>query len=209
MTAAHGRPPASRRRSGGTLTLARAPRRPRPAAGAAARGRRARSSTLVERSGLRGRGGAHVSTALKLRAVASRRRRAIVVGQRRGGRAGEPQGRVLLAHAPHLVIDGAVVAARAVGADEAILVVKASDRHAWRSLDRALAERSASRRGPKLALAVARPHGYVSGQETAVIAHLNGRAGAARRPSRRARSSAASGAGRRSSATSRRSRTWR
>ena len=71
----------------------------------------------VERSGLRGRGGAHVSTALKLRAVAGRRRRAIVVGN---GAEGEPASRkdgVLLAHAPHLVIDGAVAAARAVGAD--------------------------------------------------------------------------------------------
>jgi NADH:ubiquinone oxidoreductase subunit F (NADH-binding) len=129
----------------------------------------------VERSGLRGRGGAHVSTALKLRAVAGRRRRAIVVGN---GAEGEPASRkdgVLLAHAPHLVIDGAVAAARAVGADEAIVVVKASDRHAWRSLNRALAERSRlDDRGPKLALA-GTADGYVSGQETAVIAALNGR----------------------------------
>jgi len=42
----------------------------------------------VEHSGLRGRGGAHISTAMKLRAVAARRRRAIVVGN---GAAGELQ----------------------------------------------------------------------------------------------------------------------
>ena len=129
----------------------------------------------VERSGLRGRGGAHVSTALKLRAVAGRRRRAIVVGNGAEGEPASRKDRVLLSHAPHLVIDGAVVAARAVGADEAVVVVKASDRHAWRSLNRALAERSRlDDGGPKLAVA-GTADGYVSGQETAVIAALNGR----------------------------------
>lgn len=129
----------------------------------------------VERSGLRGRGGAHVSTALKLRAVAGRRRRPIVVGNGAEGEPASRKDRVLLAHAPHLVLDGAVVAARAVGADEAIVVVKASDRHAWRSLNRAIAERTRlDDRRPKLALA-GTADGYVSGQETAVIAALNGR----------------------------------
>jgi NADH:ubiquinone oxidoreductase subunit F (NADH-binding) len=129
----------------------------------------------VERSGLRGRGGAHVSTALKLRAVAARRRRAIVVANGAEGEPASRKDRVLLAHAPHLVIDGAVVAARAVGADEAMLVVKASDRHAFRSLNRALAERARLGDGrPKLTLATT-DDGYVSGQETAVIAALNGR----------------------------------
>jgi NADH:ubiquinone oxidoreductase subunit F (NADH-binding) len=126
---------------------------------------------LVERSGLRGHGGAHVSTALKLRAVAGRSRRAIVVAN---GSESEPASRkdaVLLAHAPHLVIDGAVVAASAVGADEAILYVKSSDHHAWASLTAAVRERPGR---PSLRL-VAAPHSYVSGQETAVIAHLNGR----------------------------------
>jgi NADH:ubiquinone oxidoreductase subunit F (NADH-binding) len=129
----------------------------------------------VERSGLRGRGGGHVSTALKLRAVAARRRRAIVVGNGAEGEPASRKDRVLLAHAPHLVIDGAVVAARASGADEAVLVVKSSDRHAWRSVNRALAERSRDDDG-RLELSVARTaDGYVSGQETAVIAALNGR----------------------------------
>jgi NADH:ubiquinone oxidoreductase subunit F (NADH-binding) len=129
----------------------------------------------VERSGLRGRGGAHVSTALKLRAVAARRRRAIVVGNGAEGEPASRKDRVLLAHAPHLVIDGAVVAARASGADEAVLVVKSSDRHAWHSLTRALAERSRRDDGRvELSLAGTADR-YVSGQETAVIAALNGR----------------------------------
>ena len=144
----HGPLPAAPRRSGGAALL-----------------------DAVEASGLRGRGGAHVATALKLRAVASRRRRPIVVGN---GAEGEPASRkdgVLLAHAPHLVIDGAAVAAAAVGADEAVIAVKPTDAHAWRAVSRALAER---RGGPRVSLAAV-ADGYVSGQETAVIAALNGR----------------------------------
>src|SRR3954466_4956441 len=45
----------------------------------------ARLLDAIEHSGLRGRGGAHVSSALKLRAVASRRRRAVVVANGSGG----------------------------------------------------------------------------------------------------------------------------
>src|SRR5262249_16290173 len=127
----------------------------------------------VERSGLRGRGGAHVSTALKLRAVAARRRRAIVVGNGAEGEPGSRKDRGPLADGPDLVVDGAVVSARAVGGDEAVLVVKASDGHASRSLNRALAERS--RQGDdRLELTLATTaDGYVAGQETAVIAALN------------------------------------
>jgi NADH:ubiquinone oxidoreductase subunit F (NADH-binding) len=126
----------------------------------------------VERSGLRGRGGGHVLTALKLRAVAERRRRAIVVANGAEGEPASQKDRVLLGHAPHLVIDGALVAAAAVGAGEAVLVVKASDRYVWESLSHAVAERDGS--GPKLSVATT-ADGYVSGHETAVIAALNGR----------------------------------
>jgi NADH:ubiquinone oxidoreductase subunit F (NADH-binding) len=158
----------------GTLTLAEHLRvhGPLPEPG---RNAGAQMLDLVERSGLRGRGGAHVSTALKLRAVAGRRRRAIVVAN---GAESEPASRkdaVLLARAPHLVIDGALVAATAVGADEAVLYVKPSGERAWVALAAAVGERLQARgRQPSLRL-VAAPSSYVSGQETAVIAHLNGR----------------------------------
>jgi NADH:ubiquinone oxidoreductase subunit F (NADH-binding) len=92
------------------------------------------------------------------------------------GSESEPASRkdaVLLAGSPHLVIDGALVAAAAVGADEAVLYVKPSHARAWRSVGRAIAERAP---GPALRLAAAGTD-YVSGQETAVIAHLNGKPG--------------------------------
>jgi NADH:ubiquinone oxidoreductase subunit F (NADH-binding) len=161
---------------GGTLTLAQHLRvhGPLPAPG---RNAGAQLLDKVELSGLRGRGGAHVSTTLKLRAVVSRRRRAIVVAN---GAESEPASRkdaVLLAGTPHLVIDGALVAATAVGADEVVLYVKRSDARVWSSVLRAVAERRESAvHGPALRLVAAGTR-YVSGQETAAIAQINGRPG--------------------------------
>jgi NADH:ubiquinone oxidoreductase subunit F (NADH-binding) len=131
----------------------------------------------VERSGLRGRGGGHVPTALKLRAVAGRRGRAIVVAN---GAESEPASRkdaALLARTPHLVIDGALAAAGAVGADEIVLYVTRTQGDAWHAMTRALAEcRIAGARRPAIELAAAAER-YVGGQETAAISHLEGRAG--------------------------------
>jgi NADH:ubiquinone oxidoreductase subunit F (NADH-binding) len=130
----------------------------------------------VRRSGLRGRGGAHVPTALKLDAVAAGRRRAVVVANGAESEPASHKDAVLLAYAPHLVIDGAVAAAAATGAGEAILYVKPSDPRAWEAVSVALSERRGrDAGGPEIRVAPA-PDGYVIGQETAVIAALNGRA---------------------------------
>jgi NADH:ubiquinone oxidoreductase subunit F (NADH-binding) len=159
---------------GGTLTLAQHVR-VHGVLETSGRGAGARLLDAIDDSGLRGRGGAHVSTALKLRAVAGRRRRAVIVAN---GSESEPASRkdaVLLTHTPHLVIDGAMVAATAVGADEVVLYVKRSDPRVWRAAQRAVDERrAAGARGAVLRL-VAAPSSYVSGQETAAIAHLNGK----------------------------------
>lgn len=76
--------------------------------------------------------------------------------------------RVLLSRAPHLVIDGALVAAAATGAREVTIVATASAlRH--------VASASAERRLPvKLRLEEGAP-GYISGEESALIAHLEGK----------------------------------
>ena len=135
----------------------------------------ARLLDVIEDSGLRGRGGAHVSTALKLRAVAGRRRRAVIVANGSESEPASSKDAVLLTHAPHLVIDGAMVAAAAVGAHEVVLYAKRSDPRAWAAMVRAVDERRASgERGPALRL-IAAPSSYVSGQETAAIAHINGK----------------------------------
>jgi NADH:ubiquinone oxidoreductase subunit F (NADH-binding) len=119
----------------------------------------------VERAGLRGRGGAGFPTATKLAAVAAGRRPVVVVN----GAEGEPMSAkdaLLLTRAPHLVLDGAVLAARATGAQEILVVAPPRT-----ALDPALAER----RDRLHVRVVARAPGFVAGEETAVIAHLEGR----------------------------------
>ncbi|MGH2855637.1 MAG: oxidoreductase, partial [Solirubrobacteraceae bacterium] len=79
------------------------------------RGADAELLDLVEASGLQGRGGAGFPTGRKLRAVAAARRRPVVLAN---GAEVEPvsgKDRVLLAYVPQLVLDGASVAAAAVG----------------------------------------------------------------------------------------------
>ena len=80
------------------------------------RGDRALIDTL-DRSGLVGRGGASFPVGVKWRSVQSRSRGAAVVIA--NGAEGEPlsrKDRTLMALRPHLVIDGALLAADAVGA---------------------------------------------------------------------------------------------
>lgn len=125
---------------------------------------------LVEEAGLRGRGGAAFATATKLRSVAGRGRPVVVVN----GVEGEPvsaKDKLLLRLAPHLVLDGAVVAARAVGAAD-IVVAAADDARAELA---AVASAIDQRERDSIRLRTAAvPRGFVSGEETALLQALNG-----------------------------------
>ncbi|MDQ1455734.1 MAG: hypothetical protein QOH28_1354, partial [Actinomycetota bacterium] len=125
----------------------------------------------VERAGLRGRGGAGFPTAIKMEAVRSRGarvlqgRKPIVVAN---GTEGEPlsaKDKTLLVHAPHLVLDGMVAAAHAVGADEAIVGVERTAVPVVHALERAIEERRGHRDGITLRVA-STPARYVVGEET-------------------------------------------
>jgi NADH:ubiquinone oxidoreductase subunit F (NADH-binding) len=123
---------------------------------------------VVERSGLRGCGGGGFPTARKMEAVRASGGRAIVVAN---GAEGEPvsaKDKTLLAYLPHLVLDGAVVAARAVRAREAFVAVP---RPLLGVVERAIAERSDGRIELR---AVTVPETFVSGEETALVHYLNG-----------------------------------
>ncbi|HKV32604.1 MAG TPA: NADH-ubiquinone oxidoreductase-F iron-sulfur binding region domain-containing protein [Candidatus Dormibacteraeota bacterium] len=126
----------------------------------------------LEVSGLLGRGGAGFPVGRKWRAVAERSSGGAVVLA--NGAEGEPlslKDRSLLAGRPHLVIDGALLAARAVGADNIIFYVGVEHRAAKAALQRALAERSLDLRGhARVAMA---PAGYVSGEESAAVHFVN------------------------------------
>jgi NADH:ubiquinone oxidoreductase subunit F (NADH-binding) len=141
---------------------------------------RERADGLIEEiadSGLLGRGGAGFPTATKMRAVASARGRAIVVANGAEGEPASLKDHTLLELLPHLVLDGAILAAEAVGADE---VVIAACEYAGASVDSvsvAIAEREAesgrSGHSPALRLVILPGH-YVAGQESALVNFLNG-----------------------------------
>jgi NADH:ubiquinone oxidoreductase subunit F (NADH-binding) len=119
----------------------------------------------VERSGLTGRGGAGFPTARKLTAVAVGSAPVVVAN----GTEGEPasaKDKVLLARSPHLVLDGAVLAAEMVGAREAVIVVH----HAVREIvDDAVAERRRAGSDQVRLRVVTAADRFVGGEASAVI----------------------------------------
>jgi NADH:ubiquinone oxidoreductase subunit F (NADH-binding) len=139
-------------------------------------GRRPRADLIdvLGRAGLRGKGGGAFPTARKMEAVAAGAGRAVVVANGAEGEPASAKDKLLLTHAPHLVLDGALIAAAAVGADQVIVAV---DRHAAGGLDsmqRALGERLSYEPAPIPIRLVAVPSHYLSGEETALVRWLNG-----------------------------------
>jgi NADH:ubiquinone oxidoreductase subunit F (NADH-binding) len=139
----------------------------------------------IERSGLRGRGGAAFPVARKMRAVAARHGPRVVVGNGTEGEPTSAKDRLLLIELPHLVLDGAAVAARAVSADTVIIAFAEPEKAIARSLQRAVEERRRSRvrHEPRYELRTV-DDGFVSGQESALV---NALSGAAPKPAFRAR----------------------
>jgi NADH:ubiquinone oxidoreductase subunit F (NADH-binding) len=127
----------------------------------------------VERSGLRGRGGAAFPTGTKLRAVRDGRRAPVVVVNGAEGEPASGKGKLLLTTAPHLVLDGALLAAAALGAREVVDCVDQSATAARGAVTRALAERRRAEAALPVRLG-ALPSRYVAGEETALVHWLNG-----------------------------------
>jgi NADH:ubiquinone oxidoreductase subunit F (NADH-binding) len=131
-------------------------------------------AALVDASGLSGRGGAGFPTGAKLRAVASRRGRPVVVANAAEGEPVSGKDKVLIRYLPHLVLDGAAAAARSLGAREGIVAVSRSDGAGLAAIEAAITERGRRRLDEGLRLrAVAVPDGFVAGEETALVQFLN------------------------------------
>lgn len=124
----------------------------------------------VGRSGLRGRGGADFPTARKLAAVASRRSASAVVVNASETEPASVKDRLLVSTLPHLVLDGAVAAAEAVGAREVIVKLAAESVRPADALELALEERD----DPVRVTLIEGTRGYVTGEESAVINYLGG-----------------------------------
>jgi NADH:ubiquinone oxidoreductase subunit F (NADH-binding) len=82
---------------------------------------------------------------------------------------------LLTSRLPHLVIDGALAVASALGSDQVVFSLDEHARGAARSLQQALAERrELQQRGAPSISVNAVPGGYLTGQETALVNVLDG-----------------------------------
>ncbi|MFF4569738.1 NADH-ubiquinone oxidoreductase-F iron-sulfur binding region domain-containing protein [Streptomyces sp. NPDC001410] len=128
----------------------------------------------VEAAGLTGRGGAGFPTARKLRAVAERRGRAVVVVNAMESEPASRKDQFLIAVAPHLVLDGAVLAAATVGADTVHVCLPRDRTTQYRQLSAALHERRRTRLDQVHLHLHALPHIYVSSESTSLVRWLGG-----------------------------------
>ena len=138
----------------------------------------------IEAAGLRGRGGAGFPTATKWRVARDQPgERKIVVANLMGADPTSLGDRTLAEGNPHLVLEGLLIAAYAVGASEAILAVRRDWRQAIERLRLAVAAATEARLAGYLVLgtdtsievSVWEGSGaYVAGEETALIHALQG-----------------------------------
>ncbi len=133
----------------------------------------------VEASGLRGRGGAGFRTGVKWRTVAENRSPAApttVIVNAAEGEPGTFKDRTILRRNPYVVVEGALIAARAVGAD---LVVVASKRSFAGEVERvraAVEEVQAAGWADGIGIAVFEgPDEYLYGEESALLETIDGR----------------------------------
>jgi NADH:ubiquinone oxidoreductase subunit F (NADH-binding) len=125
----------------------------------------------IEESGLLGRGGGGFPTWRKLAAVRSGKR-PVVIANAAEGEPASAKDRTLLSRAPHLVLDGLQLAIEAVGATRGH--VYAPEGPAADAVSRALAERRQARTDRvRVDLHVA-PDTFISGEESAAVAHVEG-----------------------------------
>jgi NADH:ubiquinone oxidoreductase subunit F (NADH-binding) len=129
----------------------------------------------LEAAGLTGRGGAAFPTAVKLRAVAAGRRHAVVVANGAESEPASGKDRALLRTLPHLVLDGAVLAAEALAAKRIVVAVSRDAPVEHAAVAAAIDERTRARVHPKITLQLVQvPRAFVAGEESALVHSING-----------------------------------
>ena len=139
----------------------------------------------VSDAGLRGRGGAGFPTGKKwafTREAPEKTRYLIMNGGE--DEPGSKKDRVLMENVPHLVIEGVILSAFAIGAEKAYLYINAQYETAIKSITDALSEAKSEGYwgenilGSSFSLnieIVSAPHNYVAGEDTAVIEVIEGK----------------------------------
>ena len=146
---------------------------------AALRRARERSSELIaeiERSGLRGRGGAGFSTAQKWRAAATvPSAPKHVVANCYDADPESPISRTLLERSPHQILEGALIAAAAIGPSDVLLYVNpGAERAMQRANDAVVEAQGAGLLEGTEARVVVGPGGFMGGEESALLNALEG-----------------------------------
>ena len=133
----------------------------------------------LEASGLRGRGGAGFPTGTKWRTVRVNRSDTLTATVVVNGAEGEPgtfKDRTILLTDPYQVIEGALIAARVVGADTVVIALKASFRDVIVRVRSAIAEVVQAKWCDEIVIDVLEgPEEYLFGEETALLEVLAGR----------------------------------
>ena len=128
-------------------------------------------------SGLTGRGGAGFPAARKMESLAHQHRHPLLVVNAMEGEPASLKDRVLVTRSPHLVLDGALATAAAVGASEIVVCVPDDRPDMAAALDRAAYERTgAHRAGVPLSVLAVRSR-YLAGEESALVNWVAGRKG--------------------------------
>lgn len=142
----------------------------------------------VKNSGLRGRGGAGFATGLKWTFMPPRTdpRPKFLLINADESEPGTCKDRVLLEHDPHSVIEGAMIAAYAIGAQACYIYIRCEYRLAWKTLEVAIQEarkggylgKNILGSGYDLEMYVHPGAGaYICGEETALMESLEGKRG--------------------------------
>lgn len=130
---------------------------------------------LVQASGLRGRGGAGFPTGRKWQGVRANPGPRTVIVNGEEGEPGSQKDTWLMRNRPHLVLEGALIAAWAMEADNLYFYLSVEDWVARQRLEAAVRAWQGSPEFWPLAVElVAVPHTYVAGEETAAVAAVEG-----------------------------------
>jgi NADH:ubiquinone oxidoreductase subunit F (NADH-binding) len=129
----------------------------------------------LKRSGLRGRGGAWFPTWKKWAAVAECSvGHSVVVVNASEGEPLSSKDRTLMTLRPHLVLDGAAIAADTLGAEEIVLYISKGSRSTERAARAAVKERWTSH-VPEVPIRIVQTaHRYIAGESSAVVQRVSG-----------------------------------
>jgi NADH:ubiquinone oxidoreductase subunit F (NADH-binding) len=130
--------------------------------------------SLLSRHGVLGRGGAGFPLLIKMEAVCKARGRPVVVVNASEGEPAIWKDRTLLSRVPHLILDGAHLAAAAVDATEIHVAVNPTFRPAHLALMQALAERKGCREDVAPVTVHAVPDEFTAGECSSVVGLING-----------------------------------